>query len=182
MISSPNWRSKLTLHPEDLYAYVSEHPEFTFNDLWGRITDPTWLPHLAYAGGATRQQIAVAVCAVVRLCLHWVPGVDDRPRTAVETTEAWARGEATIDQVCQSMKDVYLSIVLNSQSSKTVHIIYAARDAAYSVSSAFYAKSAAYAVYNISVSELVSDAIICATLRKYLLKRVTFWQRLVTQD
>jgi hypothetical protein len=41
-----------------------------------------------------------AACDCARTALRYVPGGEDRPRLAIETAEAWCRGEATEQEVC----------------------------------------------------------------------------------
>jgi len=61
----------------------------------------------AVKNGATIQQLALAACAVGRLCLPQTDGSPEYPtpvggaaaKAAIETIEEWARGEATAEQV-----------------------------------------------------------------------------------
>lgn len=49
---------------------------------------------------ASRKALVLAACACARLSLSQVPAGETRPLTAIETAEAWARGEdMTLDQV-----------------------------------------------------------------------------------
>ena len=163
-VGAADWRKKLT-YPED------PRPEAEFITLWDETIDPTWLPCLAKAGGATKQQIVFAVCAVARLCLPLIPEGENRPRVAIETAEKWTRGEATAEQVSRAGDAAFYSAA------------YAAAYAAnYSVFSAsYYTVAAAYAL-----QAGIESQLICATIRKHLVferpprpKGLTVWQRLV---
>jgi len=70
------------------------------SDLWGNDANPIWTVYLAEANGATQQQLVLAACDIARLCLPMIPSGDvDEAFHAIETTEAWCRGEATAEQV-----------------------------------------------------------------------------------
>jgi len=43
--------------------------------------------------GTDRRRLTLAACECARLALPHVPDGEDRPRIAIETAEAWARGE-----------------------------------------------------------------------------------------
>jgi hypothetical protein len=43
-----------------------------------------------------RRPLVLAACACARLALPHVPAGEDRPRVAIETAEAWARGDAGV--------------------------------------------------------------------------------------
>ncbi len=49
----------------------------------------------------------MAACACARLALVHVPPGDEPPRVAIETAEAWCRGEATIEQVGKARQNAY---------------------------------------------------------------------------
>lgn len=50
-------------------------------------------------GKVDRHLVVRAACACARTALQHVPDGEDRPRIAIETAEAWCRGEATSEQV-----------------------------------------------------------------------------------
>jgi hypothetical protein len=69
---------------------------------WAACERPDWLLWLAGRTATTeehRKAIVLAGCACARTALKYIPEGEDRPRVAIETAEAWARGEATIAQV-----------------------------------------------------------------------------------
>ena len=50
-------------------------------------------------GWPTHQQVVLASCQCARLALKYIERGETRPLKAIETTEAWARGDATLDEV-----------------------------------------------------------------------------------
>ena len=102
--------------------------------LWllGRLSDPP--------ESDARKRLVLCTCECARLAIVHVPTGEDRPRIAVETAEAWARGQATIKQV----------IAASADSAYAAYAAYAAAYAAYAASAAgaaCAANSAAYAAY-----------------------------------
>ena len=73
-----------------------------------------------------RKALVLATCECARLSLKYVPKGEERPRIAIETAEAWTRGEATREEVKRAAAD-------------------AADAAAYAAAAAAYAADAAYA-------------------------------------
>jgi hypothetical protein len=70
----------------------------SLSEAYAACTKPEWLFWLAGRTGiVTRQQIVLAACACARTALPYAKGPE--ALTAIETTEAWCRGEATIGQV-----------------------------------------------------------------------------------
>ena len=47
----------------------------------------------------TRKEIVSAACDCAELALKYVPKGEERPRKCIETTRAWASGNATLDEV-----------------------------------------------------------------------------------
>ena len=66
---------------------------------WRTCPRGDWLMWWLSRAGLDRKTLVLAACDCARLVLHLVPDGEDRPRVAIETAEAWARGEATIAQV-----------------------------------------------------------------------------------
>lgn len=100
-------------------------------DAW-RITIAQWVMTQVETQPALRALIMYdrrlgvwCACRVVREALRFVPDGEDRPRRAIETTEAWIAGKASIEQVSLAG--------------------YAARDAAYATSVAAWAAEIAVA-------------------------------------
>jgi len=60
----------------------------------------TWLyGRLLTRGHVRREPLVIAACLCAREVLHLVPAGEERPLRAIETAEAWCRGEATLDEV-----------------------------------------------------------------------------------
>ena len=67
--------------------------------MWKHCPRGDWMLWLVGKTEVPREQIVMAACACARMALPFVTKGEDRPRIAIETTEAWCRGEATIEQV-----------------------------------------------------------------------------------
>jgi hypothetical protein len=76
----------------------------------------------------SHKELVYAACQVVRTVLYLIPEGENRPRIAIETTERWCRGEASLEEV-----------------NKAVDAAYAAADAAYAAAAYAAAASAAAA-------------------------------------
>jgi len=200
VIPSSDWRTKY-IYPHELEQWVNlQQPNASFCDLWEGNIDPQWLPHLAVVGGATREHIVVATCAVARLCMSLIPENKSCLRVAVETAEAWARGEATAEQVQLASNGAYITYASYDQSpssaaARAFH--YAAATATVAVATSelataeqveetagAYNPNSSSAVYWVLRAGIESQ-VVCATLRKYLPferpprpKGLTTWQRL----
>jgi len=79
-----------------------------------------------------RKLIVKAACQCARLALPHVPAGETRPLIAIETTEKWCEGEATIEEVRKAAEAAYAAAYAT---------VYAAARAAYAA-----ARAAAYAV------------------------------------
>jgi len=71
----------------------------THKKAWGTCQRGDWLLWIAGKLNVDRKKLVLAACACARTALKYIPAGEDRPRIAIETAEAWTRGEATIDQV-----------------------------------------------------------------------------------
>ena len=203
MIPFPKWRTNLPPRkPESamvevlIGAWVDSRPEADFITLWDEIIDPECLPYLAKAGGATENQLILAACAVARLCLHLVPEGEDRPRVAIETTEAWVRGEATAEQVKAATNDAYDAyertlyplIEPGIYADNISHAIFSAYCATTGNICANKSTTIAFASTQ-TLQAGIESQIICATIRKHLPferpprpKGLTIWQRLAKEE
>ena len=109
----------------------------TLAEAWEQCERGDWLLWLAAKAGVDRKRLVMAACACARLALVHVPAGEQRPRIAIETAEAWCRGEATIEQVKEARRNA-----------ADAAAAYAAADAAYAAAAAAYAAYAyAYAAY-----------------------------------
>ena len=71
---------------------------------WAECERGDWLIWLAAKAGIDRKRLVMAACACARLAIVHVRIGEERPRIAIETAEAWSRGEATIEQVREARK------------------------------------------------------------------------------
>ena len=98
----------------------------------------TWLyGRLLARGHVRREPLVIAACLCAREVLHLVPAGEERPLRAIETAEAWARGEATTDAVREARRVAYAAYAYAAA--------YAAADAAYAAYADAAAAAAAYA-------------------------------------
>jgi len=58
-----------------------------------------WIAARLATADEARRSVTLAACACARTVLHCIPAGEDRPRVCIETTESWARGNATLEQV-----------------------------------------------------------------------------------
>jgi len=124
---------------------------------WAECERADWMLWLADRVMA-RKPVVLAACACARTALQYVPAGEDRPRVAIETTEAWARGEVTIAEVRTA--DAYAA----AYAAAYAYAAYAAYAAA-----AAYAYAAAYvAAYAAAAAAAYADA----TARKVALAQM----------
>ena len=71
----------------------------THKKAWETCKRGEWLLWIAGRLDVDRKLLVMAACGCARTALKYIPDGEDRPRIAIETAEAWTRGEATIDQV-----------------------------------------------------------------------------------
>ena len=71
----------------------------TAKKAWDECPRGDWLLWIASRGGVDRKRVVLAACACARLALKFVKADENRPFKAIETAEAWTRGEATIGEV-----------------------------------------------------------------------------------
>lgn len=64
---------------------------------WLQCPRGDWLLWYAGAVGVKREALVLAACECARLALPFAKG--DEARVAIETAEAWARGEVALEQV-----------------------------------------------------------------------------------
>ena len=63
-----------------------------------------WLyAELEIRGFLSREPLVLAACQCARAALHRVPAGEERPLRAIETAEAWCRGEATLNEVSEAL-------------------------------------------------------------------------------
>lgn len=68
------------------------------DEMWTHCERPDWL--LWWAGSyVPREELVWVACQCARSVLPHVPANESRPLKAIETAEAWTRGEATLKEV-----------------------------------------------------------------------------------
>ena len=92
----------------------------THKQAWETCKRGDWLLWIADRFDVDRKLLVLAACGCARTVLKYVPVGEDRPRIAIETAEAWTRGEAMIDQVRSA-----------ADAASAAHALYAAEAAAY---------------------------------------------------
>jgi len=122
----------------------------THKKAWETCKRGEWLLWIAGKVDIDRKLLVLAACACARTALKYVPDGEDRPRIAIETAEAWVRGEATIDQVrSASYAAAYAACAANAanaaHAANAANAAYAANAASYAASLAAYAANAAHA-------------------------------------
>ena len=81
-------------------AFAPQFP--TLQAAWAACERPDWMLWYLGAVGTDRKVLVLCACDCARLALpiYETRYPDDpRPRKAIETAEAWARGEATLERV-----------------------------------------------------------------------------------
>jgi len=120
----------------------------THKGAWKTCKRGDWLLWIAGKLDIDRKLLVLAACACARAALKYVRAGEDRPRIAIETAEAWTRGEATIDQVRSAA-----NAAANAAAYATYAASYAAHaaHAAYAAYAAYAARAAAHAAYDAAV-------------------------------
>ena len=105
-MSNEHWSKKLESMGAcvDVVDWASEYPSWEV--AWDSCERADWLLWFSIKL-ADRKLVVLAACACARTTLHLVPKGEERPRLAIETAEAWTRGEATIDEVRKATDDAH---------------------------------------------------------------------------
>ena len=120
----------------------------SFQDCWNKCERGDWLLWLCGRLSSKpesdgRKKLVWVACQCARLALPYVKKGEDRPLKAIETAEAWATGNAAIDDV-RDAADAAADAAYAAADATTDAAVYAA-DAAYAAYAA--AGAAAYAAY-----------------------------------
>ena len=101
---APHWSAALVqLHAcHEAVAWAKRQP--TYAKAWSSCRRADWLLWLAGRTDADRAAVVLAACACARTALPHVRAGELRPLRAIETAEAWCRGEATIEQVREARR------------------------------------------------------------------------------
>ena len=119
-----------------------------------------WLAGRVATTKARRKLVVLASCACARTALRHVPMVESRPLRAIETTERWCRGEATLEDVMLARSAAAASAYASA---------YAAYASAYAAAASAYASASAAAAsaYASAASAYASAAAAWAAYASY---------------
>jgi hypothetical protein len=136
IIVNAHWSDLLLVlgeYEEDQYQFALSH---TYQQFWETCPAGEWLLHwISREGFTDHKQIVHAACQCARLALPYCTDKEQRPLKAIETTEKWLRGGATLEEVKQARHAAFAVPAAS----------YAASAASYAASAAYYASAAAYA-------------------------------------
>jgi hypothetical protein len=111
---------------------------------WAACERGDWLLWLAKRVGCDRARLVQAACACARQALQYIPDGEERPRLAIETAEAWARGEAALADVRRAA-DAASAYAVASAAAYAANAATHAADAASAAAAAAAADNAAWA-------------------------------------
>lgn len=96
-------------HDYSLETWAAEHG-YSLKQAWQRCPRGDWMLHWAEPY-VERQELVLATCECARLALHLVPDDEPAPRTVIETSEAWARGDegVTLEDVRRAAAVAYVA-------------------------------------------------------------------------
>jgi hypothetical protein len=84
--------------PDDALPWVRAHYPRAPRRAWEECERADWLLWLAWTLLGDDPRVRLAACACARTALQYVPAGEERPLRAIETAEAYARGEATEEE------------------------------------------------------------------------------------
>ncbi len=102
-------------------------------------------------GWPTQKQVVLAACDCAETALKYVPEGDNRPKNAIRTARAGARGRATLAQV----RDARHAATAYAAEAATIAAACAARAAAYAAYAAAYADARTSAETSKELAEIV---------------------------
>src|ERR1700744_264189 len=95
-IKNKHWSDLLIDYPT-IQRYAINKDLSTF---WQECPNGEWLLRFVHIDGNSDHKLVVkAACQIARLVLPLVKQGENRPRVAIETTEKWLVGEATLEEV-----------------------------------------------------------------------------------
>ena len=156
---TPHWSDALRALGacDEAVEWASTQPDA--ETAWAQCRRADWMLWIAgrVAGPSTpegRGQLVLAACACARTALRHVPDDDVRPLRTIETAEAWARGEASLDDVRAA---AYTAAAYSANAA--AYAAYAAAYAAYAAYGAANAAAyaAAYAAYDAARLEAIRE-------------------------
>ena len=116
---------------------------------WRQCPRGDWLLWIAARIGIDRKLLARAACACARTALPHVAAGEERPRIAIEMAEAWARGEATLEDVHRRARGALAAWQTADAAYAAAAAVFAAdaADAADADAAVFAAYAAVFAAY-----------------------------------
>ena len=130
--------------PQPNWGYDGDARKWSFGrawlDAWERCPNAQWSLYAAATAGVDRRLVVLAACACARTELPYLAREQEMSRLAIETAEAWARGEATVEEV------------------HAASVAPASASAASAASAAYYAASDARYAYAYTASASAVDA------------------------
>jgi hypothetical protein len=130
----------------------------TAQQAWDQCPHGDWLLWVADRVGIDRKLLVLAACGCARLALEYVRPGEDRPRLAIETAEAWTRGEATREE---------LKSVADATDAAAVRATSAASSQAALASAYVSATAAYYATWNVTYVNAARSAAYAADAAAY---------------
>jgi hypothetical protein len=166
--STPHWSERLVELNACSGSIQWAHTQPSYEDAWEACERGDWLLWLATRLATDRgrlrvedrRHVVLATCAVARTALHLIPQGEDRPRLAIETAEAWAKGAVEIEDVRHAARAAYYAYV-NARTTDTLYATSAA-DAACTAATSVYV----FAVFAADVAYTAAYATAEATTNK----------------
>ena len=148
----------------------------TLHVVWKTCQRGDWLLWLAgkmadKKGWHTRKQIVLAACACAATALKYVPKGEERPKKAIQTARAWAKGKATIEEVWAATHAAHADAHAAHAAAAAAYAAYAAAHAAHAAAAAAAddAAAAADAADAAAAAARTTTLAECADIvRKYL--------------
>jgi len=128
---------------------------------WDECPRADWLIWFAAKKGVKREKLVLAACACARTALKFVPKGELRPLKAIETAEAWCRGDATMEEVRAARSAAYAAAAADAAYAADADAYAAAADAAAAAAAAAdaaYAADADAAAYAAAADAAAADA------------------------
>jgi len=147
--------------------------DMSLRQAWRRCKRGDWMLWLAVRRGVDRKEIVWVACQCARLALKHVPEGEERSRLAVETAEAWTRGEVSDQEVRRAADATYAAAYADAAP-------YAADAATYAAAAAYaatYAAAAPYAADAAADAAFADAATYAATREKVLAECATICRR-----
>ena len=133
--------------------------DMSLRQAWRRCKRGDWMLWLAVRRGVDRKEIVWVACQCARLALKHVPEGEERSRLAVETAEAWTRGEVSDQEVRRAADTTYVAAYAAVYAAAAYAADADAADAA--TSAAIYAATYAAAAAAAAREKVLAE---CATI------------------